>query len=87
MNCLKKPFLAKKAIFSQKTISNLAKVFWAKKTFLAEKPKSINLTQDFSYRKFLALFSRNLSYSRRKEEKLTMMHFEALLSSDDLLAI
>ena len=28
-----------------------------------------------------------IMYSRRKEEKLTMMHFEALLSVDDLLAI
>ena len=124
MNCLKKPFLAKKAIFGQKAISNLAKVFLPKKPFLAKKPllakEPFRIWQKYFWPKshlwpknhfwhkvflaeklqfdpknfytgsfelcFLATYHL-IMYSRRKEEKLTMMHFEALLSSDDLLAI
>ena len=63
MNCLKKPFLAKK------------------KPFLAEKPKSINITQDYYTGSFELCFLTTyhlILYIRRKEEKITMMHFEAL---------
>ena len=88
--------LSQKAIYGQKRhfwpflekkpFQIWQKYFWPKSHFW---PKSINLTQDFLYQKFWALFSRNhlLMYSRRKEEKSTMMHFEALFSGDDLLAI
>ena len=64
--------------------------FWqkVKKSVLAESRNDIigiNLTQDFLYWKFWALLSRNLSCDSKKEEtKYTMMHFEALLSGDDL---
>ena len=64
MNCLKKPYLAKKAISAflakkpflaqkaisgLKAISNLAKYFWPKKQFW---PKSINLTNTFYIGRF-----------------------------------
>jgi hypothetical protein len=64
--------------------------FWqkVKKSVFAESRNEIigiNLTQDFSYRKLWALCSHNFScYSRKKATKYTMMHFEALLSGDDL---
>jgi hypothetical protein len=59
----------------------------AEKSFLDEKPKRINLTKEFLYRALSFVFSQPIISECIAEKKITMMHFEAFLSCDDLLAI
>ena len=80
-----------KAISGQKAISKLAKVLWAKKRPKSHFWKKAKKNQ-FDPRIFIPdvlsfVFSQPIISECIAEKKITMMHFEAFLSFDDLLAI